>query len=1037
MDPPAPVPFLTRAKSFIRSPISAQSSQSQLLQRTKSRAQLVNLEPYRGSEKSIIKVQALCRGRINRNSYKIYAKKQQHRMKVAWELLHTEQIYVQNLTTVVEIFLVPLREMINEKDKKPFVSSTELRKIFSEIEAILNVNRKLLNDLSPRIDQWTPSQLIGDVFLFLFNFLKIYTQYIADYNTKISTIRECMERPEFTKFLAECAKRSEVGNQTLGSFLIQPIQRIPRYEMLLADLFKHTPEDHKDYHNLKLATNKIHEVALYVEMKKADAEAYSKVLELQNSFTGLEGTLALPHRRFVREDTLLIAPKGEERIFFLFNDKLVITKKAKIDRYKVIKSVDIGSLAIRDVRDEDDSFEFVIKDGGGVNVMKVSSKLHSNPLKSKTDWKNDFWNTKDSFTRSSGTILEAQTKNNLKGSASDNQQNKHLAGWDAPIESNPTSLSRSRLKSVLTSSMANYGPMAHRLRSGSVDRELPTINSSIALNPTLRSPPLSPTSNISNDATGEKGTMLSNIKNIFWKRKSFNQNPASNNHNSYTQLNPSPPSSRKSMFVPKKGSPESKSEEKITAPALFASRSEFNRKMEDNSLLSPTATSHTERPYVPAPFSLSDPLSNGQEQGQASNANVNPLSRATTLPIPDSSSTSTESDSSVPVIAPSADGLDTSSITHKLSINEGHQDQEPHQTHDPHSEAPSEDPPTHEQHENDENEGVAPLLARPSATSDTDIHPHTQSVTEGQGEGTIQLSSTQTESSDPPTSATGSCAQKSVLGMVPVIAADPPVSSISVTPTNSTGITLRTNNTRGNSYRSITPNSLRPLPKIPGSELPTRSLNLSPRVFENKSSQPLLPSTTTGCSLSSSSARKGWLQVPSAKAGGNSPRSIIVAGNRSPRSVSPVKSMSDSTSTTTNGPILDTIRPRRSNAHQKTRSSHSRSISPSSRSPRHISANPSPTSSPGPTPRDIERMRVTQSNKIDSLQVEGRVEPSDDKPVGGMDIPKKMETQFSPERNSFDDDYGIDEDAVDADDDESESDDEETYEYEEYDVTDE
>jgi hypothetical protein len=41
------------------------------------------------------------------------------------------------------------------------------------------------------------------------------------------------------------------------AFLIQPIQRIPRYQMLLTDLVRHTPQEHPDYQNLNKALAKV------------------------------------------------------------------------------------------------------------------------------------------------------------------------------------------------------------------------------------------------------------------------------------------------------------------------------------------------------------------------------------------------------------------------------------------------------------------------------------------------------------------------------------------------------------------------------------------------------------------------------------------------------------------------------------------------------------------------------------------------------------------------------------------------------------
>jgi hypothetical protein len=45
--------------------------------------------------------------------------------------------------------------------------------------------------------------------------------------------------------------------QPLESYLILPVQRIPRYQMLLSDLVKHTSPEHPDYHNLLTAQAKV------------------------------------------------------------------------------------------------------------------------------------------------------------------------------------------------------------------------------------------------------------------------------------------------------------------------------------------------------------------------------------------------------------------------------------------------------------------------------------------------------------------------------------------------------------------------------------------------------------------------------------------------------------------------------------------------------------------------------------------------------------------------------------------------------------
>jgi hypothetical protein len=42
-------------------------------------------------------------------------------------------------------------------------------------------------------------------------------------------------------------------NMNLESFLVKPIQRLPKYELIFKDLLKKTNTDHPDYENIKQA----------------------------------------------------------------------------------------------------------------------------------------------------------------------------------------------------------------------------------------------------------------------------------------------------------------------------------------------------------------------------------------------------------------------------------------------------------------------------------------------------------------------------------------------------------------------------------------------------------------------------------------------------------------------------------------------------------------------------------------------------------------------------------------------------------------
>merc|ERR1712137_1027342 len=116
----------------------------------------------------------------------------------------------------------------------------------------------------------------------------------------------------------------------LKDFLIMPIQRLPRYNMMLEDLLRKTEPTHCDYVNLEAASQKISAVCEHVEVTSDHASRLEKKMELAGKIVFPKGdpvTLALPHRLFFFSD------------LFVFCDAAV-----KNDLYKVILSVPLENI---------------------------------------------------------------------------------------------------------------------------------------------------------------------------------------------------------------------------------------------------------------------------------------------------------------------------------------------------------------------------------------------------------------------------------------------------------------------------------------------------------------------------------------------------------------------------------------------------------------------------------------------------------------------------------------------------------------------
>ena len=99
-----------------------------------------------------------------------------------------------------------------------------------------------------------------------------------------------------------------------------PVQRIPRYKLLLEDLLKKTVETHPDYLNLKKAYQVIENVATFVNETIRQHEMFINMLDIQKSLTGFDEVLLVPGRTFIKRG---IVKKVQNYLsVYLFNNNI-------------------------------------------------------------------------------------------------------------------------------------------------------------------------------------------------------------------------------------------------------------------------------------------------------------------------------------------------------------------------------------------------------------------------------------------------------------------------------------------------------------------------------------------------------------------------------------------------------------------------------------------------------------------------------------------------------------------------------------------
>jgi hypothetical protein len=273
------------------------------------------------------------------------AKMHVKRTHIAQELLTTEGTYMQNLGIILKKFQAPLVSSL--ATPKPLVSEADIRVIFGSVEIIYNINMVLIEKLNMKMRRWTSKQTLGDVFIYMADWLKIYTDYINNYDKSQSALLRCKEdNPRFAQFLMDRTLDPVCALRGLETFLVTPIQRPPRYSLLLRELIKNTDENHPDWKDLNQASVKIEEITTYLNEKRREFESRFKMFELAHSLTSskIRAEIVQPHRENLLQanvDWRCKAPSNKHGVgrLYLLNDAFLLTKTAGKTRQKLARLI--------------------------------------------------------------------------------------------------------------------------------------------------------------------------------------------------------------------------------------------------------------------------------------------------------------------------------------------------------------------------------------------------------------------------------------------------------------------------------------------------------------------------------------------------------------------------------------------------------------------------------------------------------------------------------------------------------------------------
>jgi len=275
------------------------------------------------------------------------------RKNLEQEIVKTEEFYVQSLNLCITRYVQPMN-----KDAKKVGLQTKLdlsSKMFSSLLVIARFHNVLLPELKataaePNIGPDFFGTALVQVFEKFLDFLKLYSTFINNYPKTIALLNSLRDNRKFQKFL-EQTRSSDPSGQTLVSYLIMPVQRIPRYVLLFSELIKHTPTSDASYNPARAVLAKLEAIAHMINENKRRFENISKLADIQSLLNTTSFVVATPHRRIIKQGSLTLVARDRPYRLFLFNDIVLRTSLA----YNLKEHVKIVNMKVgNDVTSEPD-----------------------------------------------------------------------------------------------------------------------------------------------------------------------------------------------------------------------------------------------------------------------------------------------------------------------------------------------------------------------------------------------------------------------------------------------------------------------------------------------------------------------------------------------------------------------------------------------------------------------------------------------------------------------------------------------------------
>lgn len=207
-----------------------------------------------------------------------------YRAKVAAEIVQTERSYMRALKVALSVFRTAAER---------YLPVADVNVLFGNMEKLRELNVKFWRDLETRTRHWSVETCVGDLFRSgLRTVLSEYLVYVQGVDAALKLHDKLLLAKgsrDYARAMEECTEDESAQGLQLGAYLILPVQRFPRYQLLLRDLLKHTRPTHPDHAAIDAALQEVVSMCTAINEATRHSDRFEALQRMERMLEGAPG----------------------------------------------------------------------------------------------------------------------------------------------------------------------------------------------------------------------------------------------------------------------------------------------------------------------------------------------------------------------------------------------------------------------------------------------------------------------------------------------------------------------------------------------------------------------------------------------------------------------------------------------------------------------------------------------------------------------------------------------------------------------------